>query len=166
GRRPPADLRRVLHRSRRHPDLVRPLSREPAAGGLRIRRQSGARPAARPGTAARNRLTRAGRWSAEERSGSPRRPAASKSRVPPIHSAPDAAATRSRRRPRRSQGSPRGVRSAQPPANRVPRTGNVDEDRPVTRKQTNPAAQTLAELEATGDRLAEWSSEHAARILI
>lgn len=36
----------------------------------------------------------------------------------------------------------------------------------MTRKQTNPAAQTLAELEATGDRLAEWSSEHAARILI
>jgi predicted negative regulator of RcsB-dependent stress response len=35
----------------------------------------------------------------------------------------------------------------------------------VTRKQTNPAAQTLAELEAQSDRLAAWSSEHAARIL-
>lgn len=35
----------------------------------------------------------------------------------------------------------------------------------MTRKQTNPAAQTLAELEATGDRLTAWSSEHAARIL-
>jgi len=35
----------------------------------------------------------------------------------------------------------------------------------VSRKETNSAAQTLAELEATGDRLAEWSSEHAATIL-
>jgi len=35
----------------------------------------------------------------------------------------------------------------------------------VTRKDTNSAAQTLAELEATGDRLAEWSSQHAAAIL-
>jgi predicted negative regulator of RcsB-dependent stress response len=35
----------------------------------------------------------------------------------------------------------------------------------VTRKDTNTAARTLAELEATGDRLAEWSSEHAATIL-
>lgn len=35
----------------------------------------------------------------------------------------------------------------------------------MTRKETNTAAQTLAELEASGDRLAEWSSEHAATIL-
>ncbi|MFO0687518.1 MAG: tetratricopeptide repeat protein [Myxococcota bacterium] len=35
----------------------------------------------------------------------------------------------------------------------------------MTRKETNTAAETLAELEATGDRLAEWSSEHAAKIL-
>lgn len=35
----------------------------------------------------------------------------------------------------------------------------------MTRKDTNTAARTLAELEATGDRLAEWSSQHAATIL-
>lgn len=35
----------------------------------------------------------------------------------------------------------------------------------MTRKDTNTAARTLAELEATGDRLTEWSSEHAATIL-
>ena len=35
----------------------------------------------------------------------------------------------------------------------------------MTRKETNTTAQTLAELEATGDRLAEWSSQHAATIL-
>jgi predicted negative regulator of RcsB-dependent stress response len=35
----------------------------------------------------------------------------------------------------------------------------------LTRKETNTAARTLAELEATGDRLTEWSSQHAAAIL-
>ena len=35
----------------------------------------------------------------------------------------------------------------------------------MTRKDTNTAARTLADLEATGDRLAEWSSQHAATIL-
>ncbi|MBY0400680.1 tetratricopeptide repeat protein [Myxococcota bacterium] len=35
----------------------------------------------------------------------------------------------------------------------------------ATRKETNTAAETLAELEATGDRLAEWTSEHAKKIL-
>ena len=35
----------------------------------------------------------------------------------------------------------------------------------MTRKDTNTAARTLADLEATGDRLAEWSSQHAAKIL-
>lgn len=35
----------------------------------------------------------------------------------------------------------------------------------MSSKNTNSAAQTLAELEATGDRLAEWSSQHAAAIL-
>jgi predicted negative regulator of RcsB-dependent stress response len=40
-----------------------------------------------------------------------------------------------------------------------------NEDRSVSRKETNTAAQALAELEATGDRVAEWSSQHAATIL-
>lgn len=35
----------------------------------------------------------------------------------------------------------------------------------MSSKNTNTAARTLAELEATGDRLTEWSSQHAARIL-
>jgi Tfp pilus assembly protein PilF len=35
----------------------------------------------------------------------------------------------------------------------------------VSSKETNTAAQTLAQLEATGDRLTEWSSQHAAAIL-
>ena len=35
----------------------------------------------------------------------------------------------------------------------------------MSRKETNTTARTLAELEATGDRLAEWSSQHAATIL-
>ena len=35
----------------------------------------------------------------------------------------------------------------------------------MSRKETNTAAKTLAELEATGDRLTEWSSQHAATIL-
>ncbi|MEZ4279424.1 MAG: tetratricopeptide repeat protein [Myxococcota bacterium] len=35
----------------------------------------------------------------------------------------------------------------------------------MSSKQTNTTAETLAQLEATGDRLAEWSSQNAATIL-